>query len=114
MLASISNEYIAASHTYNILDAVTNTVYKDGSNNNVASFDYKHNVLGLITQKITVVDGTVTTNSYTYDNLGRLISEQVNTDAAVNFTYDLAGNRLSAGGSNCTYTHNKLDRKSVV
>jgi len=114
LLASVSNEHITASHTYNILDVVTNTVYKDVSGNQVACFDYKHDVLGLITQKVTVVDGNTVTNSYTYDKLGRLTSETLtpspsNSPTPICYTYDLAGNRLSVGGSNCTYTHNKLD-----
>ena len=55
------------------------------------------------------MDGVVTTNIYIYDNLGRLISEQINSDAAVSYSYDLAGNRLTAGASNFTYTHNKFN-----
>ncbi len=114
LLASVSNEHITASHTYNILDAVTNTVYKDSTGNTLGSFDYKHDVLGLITQKIAVVDGAVSTNSYTYDNLGRLTSETLNLNPSnsptpICYTYDYAGNRLTAGSTTATYTHNKLD-----
>ncbi len=66
-------------------------------------------VFCLITQKITVVDGTTITNSYKYDNLRRLTSEQVNSDVAVSYTYGFAGNRLTAGVSTYIYTHNKLN-----
>ncbi|MDD2599678.1 MAG: hypothetical protein PHO37_10675, partial [Kiritimatiellae bacterium] len=59
--------------------------------------------------KVSVVGGIAITNSYVFDNLSRLLSEKLNSDAAVSYSYDLAGNRLSAGGSSYTYTHNKLD-----
>jgi len=71
-------------------------------------------VLGLITHKIVVVNEITITNSYTYDNLGWLTSELLlpnpsNSPTPILYTYDLAGNRLSAGGSTLTYTHNKLN-----
>ncbi|MDD2231065.1 MAG: RHS repeat-associated core domain-containing protein, partial [Candidatus Cloacimonetes bacterium] len=59
--------------------------------------------------KVSVVGGIAITNSYVFDNLSRLLSEKLNSDAAVSYSYDLAGNCLSAGGSSYTYTHNKLD-----
>jgi len=112
-LNTLSNENIKVDYAYNILDAVTNTVYRDGSDNIVASFDYKQDVLGLITQKVSIIDGIATTNSYIFDNLGRLLSEHTNpapqTPNPVIYSYDLAGNRLTAGSSTYTYTHNKLD-----
>jgi len=114
LLNTLSNDNIKVDYTFDVLDAVTNVVYRNGAGNTVTSFDYKHDVLGLITQKVAVVDGTAITNSYTYDNLGRLTSElslpnPSNSPAPILYTYDLAGNRLSAGGSAFTYTHNKLN-----
>jgi hypothetical protein len=47
-----------------LLDAVTNAIYRNDLGNEVASFDYKHDVLGFITQKVSVVDGAAITNSY--------------------------------------------------
>ncbi len=115
LLNTLSNEYIKVDYTFDVLDAVTNVVYRNGAGNTVASFDYKHDILGLITQKVTVVDGNTVTNSYTYDNLGRLTFETLtpstpsNSPTPICYTYDLAGNRLSVGGSNFTYMHNKLN-----
>ncbi len=114
LLNTLSNDNIKVDYTFDVLDAVINAVYRDGSGDALASFSYKHDTLGLITQKVAVVDGTAITNSYTYDNLGRLTSElslpnPSNSPAPILYTYDLAGNRLSAGGSSYTYTHNKLD-----
>jgi len=112
-LGALSNDNITVDYTFDILDAVTNVVYRDGTGNEIASFDYKHDVLGLITQKVSVINGIATTNSYIFDNMGRLLSEHTNpnpqTPNPVSYTYDLAGNRLTAGSSTYTYTHNKLD-----
>ena len=56
------------------------------------------------------------TNAYTYDGIGRLVSEQLiipNSSSLISFSYDLAGNRLSvSSGASVqteTYTHNRLD-----
>jgi len=114
LLNTLSNDNIKVDYTFDVLDAVINAVYRDGSGDALASFSYKHDTLGLITQKVAVVDGTAITNSYTYDKLGRLTSETLtpspsNSPTPICYTYDLAGNRLTSGGSNYTYTHNKLN-----
>jgi len=74
----------------------------------VRSFAYAYDPDGLLTQKVTVADGSAVTNAYAYDGLGRLVFAD-----GVTYAYDLSGNRLSQSGTGVppvqsTYTHNRL------
>jgi RHS repeat-associated protein len=88
---------------------VINITYKSKtSGQTLASFGYTRDATGLVTQKVSIVNGTATTNSYAYDALGRLTAAGGSA-----YTYDAAGNRLSrTTGSQpvfSTYTHNRMD-----
>jgi RHS repeat-associated protein len=99
----VSNAALTAENAYDILDRVTNMVYRNASATVVGSFAYQYDVRGLVTQKAGTLDGATATNTYAYDALGRLISAD-----GVAYTYDLAGNRLTAGASSFTYSNNRL------
>jgi RHS repeat-associated protein len=99
----VSNVALTAENAYDILDRVTNMVYRNDSATVVGSFAYRCDVRGLVTQKAGTLDGATATNTYAYDALGRLISAD-----GVAYTYDLAGNRLTAGASSFTYSNNRL------
>ena len=93
-----------------MMDRVTNIVWQDASNNVVRNFTYSFNVMGLITQKVTSVNGQLTTNIYGYDSLDRLISEAslcTSVTSVVNYAYDLAGNRTQMvnNGVTVNYTY---------
>jgi RHS repeat-associated protein len=95
---------------FDMMDRVTNIVWQDASNNVVRNFTYSFNVMGLITQKVTSVNGQLTTNIYGYDSLDRLISEAslcTSVTSVVNYAYDLAGNRTQMvnNGVTVNYTY---------
>ena len=121
-LASFSNAVLTETREYDLLDNITNITYRVASGDILYSFSYHHDPDGLITQKVTSVEpvsssaSSILTNAYTYDGIGRLVSEQLlipNSSSLTSFSYDLAGNRLSvSSGASAqaeTYTHNRLD-----
>jgi len=64
----------------------------------VRSFAYAYNLTGMITQKLDMTSGSCITNVYTYDGLNRLLSESImqsGNEVIRQFSYDIAGNRLS-------------------
>jgi RHS repeat-associated protein len=88
---------------------VINITYKSKtSGQTLASFGYTRDATGLVTQKVSIVNGTAATNSYAYDALGRLTAA-----GGAAYTYDAAGNRnTQAGGGvpsiSFSYQHNRL------
>jgi RHS repeat-associated protein len=107
-LPTVSNAVFTETQTRDLLGHVTNITYKSkASGQTLASFAYRRDVTGLVTQKVSMVGpvSSPATNSYAYDALGRL-----NAAGGETYTYDLAGNRVNgAGVPPVTYTHNKLD-----
>ncbi len=64
----------------------------------LASFNYELDPAGrLLNYAGTKKDGTSETRTYTYDPAGQLKSEQVGSQAAVNYAYDVNGNRTGTG-----------------
>jgi RHS repeat-associated protein len=105
-LSSISNAVLVETQTRDLLGHVTNIVYRTHSGAALASFDYRRDIAGLVTQKVSMVGpaSPPTINSYAYDALGRLTAAD---DAA--YTYDSAGNRLTAEGTyGYYYNRNRL------
>ncbi len=112
LAAGVSNAALTAESAYDMLDRVTNIVYRNASATVVGAFAYRYDVLGLVTQKISYSAATSLTNVYVYDKLGRLTNEiaRSGSGASTNkFTYDLAGNRLTAGAATFTYANNRLN-----
>jgi RHS repeat-associated protein len=112
----VSNSALTAESAYDILNRMTNTVYRDVSATVVGSYAYAYDGLGLVTQKVSVLGGAAATNAYAYDALGRLTVEVSRGQSAVSVTtnaYDLAGNRLAKSGTGVppveyAYTNNRL------
>ena len=100
---------INMSYTFDVLDRPAEISWKDASNTVLRSFAYSYNTVGMITQKVTVINDQPATNIYTYDSLDRLMSESSETSEGTHqttWTYDLAGNRLTrmSDGSNMSYS----------
>ncbi|MCF7818477.1 MAG: hypothetical protein K9M54_11410, partial [Kiritimatiellales bacterium] len=112
-LASVSNilDGIATSYAYDLMDRVTNIVYRASDGSLIRSLDYAYDAAGMITNKV-VNDGyRLMVNSYQYDSLDRLVGETQSSSATsapsvVEYAYDLAGNRLSktVNGLGSSYT----------
>ena len=97
-----------------------------GSETLVASFDYAYDAFGNRTQAIEWIDasggGVSTTFDWTYDNLNRLIEEQLTSPTIVHYTttyaFDLSSNRVAmttdsadaTQDATVTYTHDANDR----
>jgi RHS repeat-associated protein len=108
----VNNAALTEERAFDILDRMTNLVYRNASAAIVGSFKYRYDVLGLVTQKISYVAATSITNVYVYDKIGRLTNEITRSGGGTTttpFTYDLAGNRLTAGASTYTYANNRLN-----
>jgi RHS repeat-associated protein len=107
----VNNAALTEERAFDILDRMTNLVYRNASAAIVGSFSYRYDVLGLVTQKIAYVAATSVTNLYAYDKIGRLTNEITRSGGTTTtrFTYDLAGNRLTAGASTYTYANNRLN-----
>jgi RHS repeat-associated protein len=108
----LSNAALTEERAFDILDRMTNLVYRNASAAIVGSFKYRYDVLGLVTQKIAfVASGATVTNFYAYDKIGRLTNEitRSGSTTTTRFTYDLAGNRLTAGATTYTYANNRLN-----
>lgn len=103
---------LSVTHAFDSLDRVTDITWKNSSSNVVCGFAYGYSIAGMITQKVTTLNGQLSTNIYTYDSLDRLISETVTSaglepvERVVNYSYDLVGNRTQAvvNGTTAGYT----------
>jgi RHS repeat-associated protein len=118
-LESVSNPSLTVSYSSDILDRVTNIIYRTANGEIVRSFAYAYDLSGMITQKVDMAIGSCVTNSYTYDGLNRLLSEtttQSGSNTTRQFAYDLAGNRLAVAvnGLTNTYTYGIGNRLSNV
>lgn len=76
------------------------------------SAQYTRDALGRITTKTETLAGVTDTYVYTYDPTGRVTGVQKNGAAVEAYTYDLNGNRLSAGlgGAATIATYDAQDR----
>ena len=107
---SYDNANRLLSRTLNSSIAITNTFAHDaanrltnmavaGPNGSLLDLSYSYDSAGYILNLDSSLAGNI---AYTYDELNRLISVNIpGTNAA--YSYDAAGNRLSAGSTNFTY-----------
>jgi RHS repeat-associated protein len=111
-IASVSNAVFAEFQSRDLLGRVTGIVCRTASGGTAATFRYRYDASGLVTQTVSSVSGSAATNACAYDALGRLVSESITqsgTNALTRFSYDPAGNRLTAGTNAYAYSLNRLD-----
>jgi RHS repeat-associated protein len=118
-LESVSNACLIASYASDILDRVTNIIYRTAAGEIVRSFAYAYDLSGMITQKVDMAAASCVTNVYAYDGLGRLTNEVTRSGGGAttnSFSYDLAGNRLSVvhDGVISAYSYGVGNRLSSV
>ncbi len=106
---------INVSYNFDTFDRLVDISWKDSTNNVVRGFTYGYNVVGMITQKVTVANSLQTTNLYEYDSLDRLTSESSfspQSSAVSLYQYDLAGNRtqMVSNGQTIRYTLSSANR----
>ena len=100
-MASISNtvDGITTSYAYDLMDRVTNIAHRTASGTLIRSLDYAYDDASMITNKIIAGGATSVSSSYKYDTLNRLTGETSFTNGTsasdIQYSYDLAGNRLS-------------------
>ena len=101
MVSVVSNKNLRAEYQYDIMDRITSIDWKNAGGATILAFDYQYNAAGMITNRVlTRGSGSVTTG-YGYDDLDRLTSETENQQSEIitrQYSYDLAGNRLTKTG----------------
>jgi RHS repeat-associated protein len=82
------------------------------SANGGAPYDLKleRDLLGRITRRVELLDGTTRTFDYGYDEAGRLSSVQLDGVKKATHTYDSNGNRLTEDGAAVLGTYDEQDR----
>ncbi len=92
-------------YTYDALGRLTADTLKNGSNTTIASVGYGYDANGNVTTKTIGPAGApgVGTNTYTYDRANRMLSWTNPASTVTNYTWDGAGNRLTAGSTTSTY-----------
>ncbi|MDD5676587.1 MAG: DUF6531 domain-containing protein [Kiritimatiellae bacterium] len=105
LIDGVSCAAISATNTFDLLDRIADITWNNSSNNVVRGFAYGYSAAGMITQKVTTLNGQLATNIYGYDSLDRLISETSGT-STVHYAYDLVGNRtqMVQNGATVSYT----------
>ncbi len=94
-----SNTGLNAAYAYDMLDRLTNISWKNTSGDTLGSFAYAYDAAGMITQKVSNINGQTTAAHYAYDSLNRLTAEtqidplNLQPAASSSYTYDLSGNR---------------------
>ena len=127
-ISSITNleSGLVTTYAHDLMDRVTNILYRTSNETLIRSLNYAYDASSMITEKADFNALTASTNltSYQYDSLNRLISESTSSDENsllnIEYSYDLAGNRLSKirdDGNSINYTPgigNRLDSWSVA
>ena len=108
--------------TYGYTDALgrLTDISFDRSGQNLATYQYVHDDTGRRTRATGTINGVTRVVDYTFDELGRLIEEDVDSGVrVVSYGYDLMGNRLSSEDSQgglTTYTYDadgRLDYQTL-
>ena len=69
-VSAVSNSALTVAHDCDIMDRVTNTVYRNGAGAVVRSFAYAYDPDGLLTQQVVVAaDGAAVAHAYAYRTL---------------------------------------------
>ncbi len=89
-------------YTYDALHQLTSDVLKTASGTSMASVSYGYDAAGHLTSKTTAGVAGAGSNTYTYDDAGRLASWTAGS-VTTPFSYDPAGNRTRAGPTSYTY-----------
>ena len=88
---------LVTEYAYDLMDRVTNIVYRTSGGTEIARFGYARDTIGRIASRTVAVGGAASGRAYAYDALDRLASETLSGDAGgpstTSYTYDLAGNR---------------------
>ena len=94
-------------YAYDIMDRVTNIIWKTASGATLGVFAYEYDAVGRIVSRSHAIGSSAFDRVYAYDDLDRLAS-----DDGVTYTYDAAGNRMTRteNGLTTTYTLGVGDR----
>jgi len=107
-LAAVTNGHgLVAEYAYDIMDRVTNIVWRTAEGASLGGFAYSYDAAGRIVSRSHSLDGSAFDRQYAYDDLDRLVS-----DGGVSYAYDAAGNRASRvnGGAATSYALGTGDR----
>ena len=98
---------VTAEYAYDVMDRVTNIVWKTASGARLGGFGYEYDAVGRIVSRTHDLGTNRFDRVYAYDDLDRLAS-----DGDVRYAYDAAGNRTSRtdGGEAVAYTLGRGDR----
>ncbi|MEV4400233.1 RHS repeat-associated core domain-containing protein [Nonomuraea sp. NPDC049607] len=88
---------------YDNMNRVTGQTLKNGSGTQIAKIGYGWDKDDNLTTKTTVGTAGAGTNTYSYDQAGRLTSWSSPGGAVTNYEWDAAGNRTKAGSTTFTY-----------
>jgi len=101
-----TNTGVFVQYGYDVMDRVTNIVWKAASSNVLRSFTYQYNNASMITN-IALEDGS--NLGYSYDDLDRLTGEtrSGNQQYAISYGWDEVGNRLAKtnGDASVSYVY---------
>jgi RHS repeat-associated protein len=99
LVAAVSNleSGLNVAYAFDVMDRVTNIVWRTGGGNLVRGFEYAYDAAGLITQKVTLAGSGTVVEKYTYDGLDRLAGETRlgSATSTVSYAFDLVGNRTA-------------------
>ncbi|MER7130103.1 LamG-like jellyroll fold domain-containing protein [Streptosporangium saharense] len=88
---------------YDAMDRLTSHTLKNSAGTQLAKIVYEWNRDDDLVSKVTEGTAGAGTNTYGYDQLGRLTSWKAPNGNTTSYTWDAAGNRTSAGDKTFTY-----------
>ncbi len=103
---------VHADYDYDQMDRITGISWIGPGSSVLRSFEYSYNAAGMITN---IAHETLEKAAYSYDSLDQLTGEtylRSSATSAVNYSYDLAGNRLAKtrDGMTVSYSYGSGDR----
>ena len=96
------------SYTYDGMQRLDTASYAEDGVANARVYDYGYDLIGNRLSQAVTVSGTTTTTSYTYNVANQLATSKIGTSALVNYSYDPAGNMITAGAN--TYAYDAANR----